>query len=170
MVHGTYATTCDTGGRTSSRSIQPVRSFWCHIWAVSRNSRPAYYQLRMLPMYGAVSHCAYWKCSTASKLMSMPGYSPIANFFSTSREIPSRPYTCTSYHTFRSSFGRTAEFKIMPIRHWGGETHSNLSVLMAKFCCSLWSQGRSQLLGTWKNIIPRGATTTRITTRLSVHI
>ena len=34
-------------------------------------------------------------------------------------------YTCTSYSTFRSSFGRTAKFKIWPIRHWGGDAHSN---------------------------------------------
>ena len=38
---------------------------------------------------------------------------------------PSRPYTCTSYYTFRNSFGRTAKFKIWPIRHWGEKAHSN---------------------------------------------
>ena len=42
--------------------------------------------------------------------MSMHRYSPFANFFCILHE-PSRSYTCTSHHTFRSSFGRTAKFK-----------------------------------------------------------
>ena len=28
-------------------------------------------------------------------------------------------------HTFHSLFGRTAESRVWPIRHWGGEAHSN---------------------------------------------
>ena len=32
LLHGIYTTRCDTGGRTSLRSIPPVRSTsWCHI-------------------------------------------------------------------------------------------------------------------------------------------
>ena len=32
LVHGTYTTTCDTGGRTPLRFIPPARSTsWCHI-------------------------------------------------------------------------------------------------------------------------------------------
>ena len=38
---------------------------------------------------------------------------------------PSRPYTCTLYHTFRTSFGRTAQFEIWLIGHRGVEAHSN---------------------------------------------
>ena len=51
---------------------------------------------------------------------------------------PSRSYTCTSYHTFRSSFGRTAKLKIWPIRHWGGEAHStpSTSLFTPEYYCT----------------------------------
>ena len=54
-LHGIHTTTCDAGGRTSLRSIRPVRSTSrCHIYLVGRKSQyiPAYYQQRILPMYG----------------------------------------------------------------------------------------------------------------------
>ena len=65
-------------------------------------------------MYGAVSHCSYSQCTTASKLLSMPRYTHIANLLCILNVMmrgPSRSYTSTSYHTFRSSCGRTAQFK-----------------------------------------------------------
>ena len=48
-------TTYDTGGRTSLRSIPPVRNILgvINVYLVSRNSIPAYYLLRVLPGYGA---------------------------------------------------------------------------------------------------------------------
>ena len=47
---------------------------------VTRDIIPAYYQLLILLLHGGVSHCSYQKCTTSSKLMGMPRYSPIANF------------------------------------------------------------------------------------------
>ena len=38
---------------------------------------------------------------------------------------PSRSYTSSSCHTFRSSFGRTYKNQIWSIHHSGGEVHSN---------------------------------------------
>ena len=79
--------------RTYLRYIHPVRinnTYWCHIRigpTVSRHSIPAYNQLRILRMYGTVSHCSYYKCTTTSKLMSMPRYSPIANLYCILYEI-----------------------------------------------------------------------------------
>ena len=46
------------------------------VWVLSGNSIPAYDQLRILPMYVAVSHCSYDKCTTAAKPMSKSRYSP----------------------------------------------------------------------------------------------
>ena len=32
LLHGIYTTTCDTVGQTSLRSIPPGRSTWCHVY------------------------------------------------------------------------------------------------------------------------------------------
>ena len=67
------------------------------------------------------------------KLMRRPQYSPIANFFVCYMRHSSRPYTCTSYHTFRSSLERTAKFNTWPIR-----TGAERSILIPRkhYCCT----------------------------------
>ena len=91
-------------------SIPPVRSIsWCPIWVVSRNTAPAYYLLRILPTYWAVSPFSYsWCVPPRPNYWACPVLTYRQLFFVYYMRWPSRSYTCTSYHTFRSSFGRTA--------------------------------------------------------------
>ena len=115
VLRGIYMTThvsYYTGGRTLLHSVSPVRSIsCCHIHVVSGNSIPAYYLLRMLPMYGAVSHAHIDSIPPSPNYWVCPGTDLWPTFFVYYMRWSSRSYTCTSYHTFRSSFGRTAKFK-----------------------------------------------------------
>ena len=99
---------------------------------VSRNSIPAYCLLRKLPiMCGAVWYCSYQQCTTASKLLSMPPYSPIANFFCILSEITLQ---VVYLHLISqvSSFGRTAKFKIRSMPYIKNCPNA---LYLASICC-----------------------------------
>ena len=91
---------------------------------------------------------------------------------------PSRPYACTSYHTFHTSLGRTAKFKMWPIRHWGGEAHSKLQyihtyssiwrVLVRTRVSSSLVRGAAYIPGTWYTVHSRTKPATESEVRGSV--
>ena len=116
MIHDGNMTTYDTGGLTALRSIPPACSIpWCHLQGVSRFNIPGYYvpTANNVNVWGSITLLiliARHRVQTTEYATVLTNRQPFL-FPKWYQVLASGSCTCTSYHTLRTSFWRTAKFQ-----------------------------------------------------------